>query len=216
MDIDLWMLLVLPLGLGLLGFIEPCSIGSTLLFVKYLEEKNAASKVVETVVFALTRGVFIGALGALAAFIGSAFVDLQRLFWVSLGSVYLVLGGLYLFGQQRRLTGLLGPIFRRNLGMRGAVTLGVVFGLNIPACAAPLLAAIFAASFGAATVAQGFWMMAIFGVALSLPLIAAVSWTRARAALTRVAGITERAPFWIGVVLVVLGAWSIYLGLDAS
>jgi cytochrome c-type biogenesis protein len=29
-------LVVVPVGLGLLGFIEPCSIGSTLLLVKYL------------------------------------------------------------------------------------------------------------------------------------------------------------------------------------
>jgi hypothetical protein len=27
----------LPLGLGLLGFIEPCSVGSSMLFIKHLE-----------------------------------------------------------------------------------------------------------------------------------------------------------------------------------
>lgn len=36
---DLWALIVLPLGLGLLGFVEPCSVGSSLLFVKYLPSR---------------------------------------------------------------------------------------------------------------------------------------------------------------------------------
>lgn len=203
------------LVLGLLGFIEPCSIGSTVLFVKYLEGEEAATKVVHTTVFAVTRGVFIGALGALAAFVGAAFIDVQRSFWVLLGSAYILLGVVYLLGQQWKLMRVLGPIARRARTGRGAATLGLVFGLNVPACAAPLLAAIFAASFGAATVAQGFWMMAIFGVALSLPLVVAVSSIRARATLERFARLAERAPFWMGIVLIVLGAWSVYLGLNA-
>lgn len=210
------MLLVLPLGLGLLGFIEPCSIGSTVLFVKYLEGVDALTKVAHTTVFAVTRGVFIGGLGALAAFIGSTFIDVQRSFWVLLGSAYIVLGAVYLFRQQWRLTQMLGPLATRARTGRGAATLGLVFGLNIPACAAPLLAAIFGASFGAATVAQGFWVMAIFGLALSLPLVIAVAWTRARAALDRLTRMAERAPVWMGVVLIVLGAWSVYLGFTVT
>lgn len=120
------MLLVLPLGLGLLGFIEPCTVGSSLLFVKYLEGKQPAEKLLETGVFAITRAVFIGALGAMAALIGSAFLDL----------------------------------------------------------------------------------------ALSFPLVAVVFWGRARAALDRMAQAAERLPFWTGVVFVVLGIWSVYLGLN--
>lgn len=89
----------------------------------------------------------------------------------------------------------------------------MLFGLNIPACAAPLLAAVFAASAGTATVAQGFWVMAVFGLALSLPLVVAVFWARARGWLDRLAALTHRVPFWTGVAFVVLGAWSVYLGV---
>lgn len=211
---DLWMLLVLPLGLGLLGFIEPCTVGSSLLFVKYLEGKQPAAKLLETGVFAITRAVFIGTLGAMAALIGSAFLDLQRWFWVLLGAGYVVLGGIYLARQHWRLMRVLGPTLDRARSARGAATLGVLFGLNIPACAAPLLAAVFAASFGTTTVAQGFWMMALFGLALSFPLVAVVFSGRARAALDRMAQAAERLPFWTGVVFVVLGTWSVYLGLN--
>lgn len=210
---DLWTFLVLPVGLGLLGFIEPCTVGSSLLFVKYLEGKKAAAKLLETGVFAATRALFIGSLGALAALIGSAFLDLQRWFWVLLGSAYVVLGVVYLLGKHWKLMRVLGPKLNRVRTARGAAALGVIFGLNIPACAAPLLAAVFAASFGTATVAQGFGMMAVFGLALSLPLVAAVFWARAQGWLDRIAALTQRVPFWTGVVFVVLGVWSVYLGI---
>ncbi len=183
---DLWALVVLPLGLGLLGFVEPCTVGSSLLFVKYLEGRRAAAKLLETAIFALTRALFIGALGAVAALVGSAFLDAQRWFWVLLGAAYVLLGVLYLTRQHGRLVRVLGPTRNR----RGAAALGVLFGLNIPACAAPLLGAVFAASLGTASVAQGFWVMTLFGLALS-----------------------GRRPFWTGVVFVLLGAWSAYSGL---
>lgn len=212
---DVWALVLLPLGLGLLGFIEPCTVGSSLLFVKYLEGKEAAAKLLETGVFAVTRALFIGALGAAAALVGSAFLDVQRWFWVLLGSAYVLLGLLYLLGEHWRLMRVLGPKLNRARTTRGAATLGVLFGLNIPACAAPLLAALFAASLGTASVAQGFGVMAIFGLALSLPLIAAVFWGRARGWLDRLAALSNRIPFWTGVVFVLLGLWSIYFGVTA-
>lgn len=212
---DLWALIVLPLGLGLLGFIEPCTVGSSLLFVKYLEGKQTAAKVLETGVFAVTRALFIGALGAAAALVGSAFLDVQRWFWIVLGAAYIVLGLLYLAGQHWRLMRVLGPTLERGRSTGGAATLGLVFGLNIPACAAPLLAAVFAASLGTATVAQGFGVMGLFGLALSLPLVVAVLWGRARAWLDRLAALSGRIPFWTGVVFVVLGLWSIYFGVSA-
>jgi hypothetical protein len=36
--------ILLPIGLGLFGFIEPCSIGSTLVFIKVMEGKTTAVK----------------------------------------------------------------------------------------------------------------------------------------------------------------------------
>lgn len=210
---DIWALLVLPLGLGLVGFVEPCTVGSSLLFVKYLEGKEVAAKVVETGVFAATRALFIGALGAAAALVGTSFLDVQRWFWVVLGGAYIVLGVIYLAGRQGKLMRVLGPRLTRTRTTKGAAALGVLFGLNIPACAAPLLAAVFAASLGTASIAQGFWVMAVFGLALSLPLVVAVFWGRARGWLDRVAALSNRIPFWTGVVFVVLGVWSVYFGI---
>lgn len=211
--LDLWALILVPLGLGLLGFIEPCTVGSSLLFVKYLEGKDRASKVIETTALAVTRAVFIGALGAMAAFIGSVLLELQRGFWMLLGAAYVVLGAFYLARQQWRFMRMLGPTPARTHQARGAAMLGIVFGLNIPACAAPLLGALMAASAGAGSVARGFVVMAVFGLALSVPLLILVVWGRARAWLDWLAAFSERVPRWTGVVFVGLGAWSIYFGV---
>ena len=78
-------LIGLSIGLGLLGFVEPCTIGSHLLFVKYLEGKASVEQMTQMAVFAVTRALLIGALGAAAAFIGSTILDLQRGFWIVLG-----------------------------------------------------------------------------------------------------------------------------------
>lgn len=34
---SVWNLVFLPVGLGLLGFVEQCSIGSSLLFIRYMK-----------------------------------------------------------------------------------------------------------------------------------------------------------------------------------
>lgn len=91
--------LVVPAVLGLVGFIEPCSIGSSLIFIKYLERKDAARKLAETVLFAVTRATFIGMLGVLAVLLGAAFLGLQKGAWIVLGAVYLFIGALYVTGR---------------------------------------------------------------------------------------------------------------------
>src|SRR3546814_1366678 len=67
----------------------------------------------------------------------------------------------------------LGPSLKRLGRLRGSAGLGLLFGLNIPACAAPLLLALLAgAATTGATLLSGFVALAVFGLALSLPLVA--------------------------------------------
>jgi cytochrome c-type biogenesis protein len=100
------------------------------------------------------------------------------------------------------------------------MALGVLFGLNIPACAAPLIFALLgaAAAGGAAgaTLVSGFLSLALFGLALSLPLVVAVMFDPARSALDWLAGLSRRIPFWTGVLLVALGVWSVWFALFVS
>lgn len=210
---------LLPFGLGLLGFIEPCSLGSSLIFVKYMEGKSAGAKLAEVGLFAGTRALFIGLLGLLAPLFGAAFLGFQRAAWIALGAAYLLLGLLYVFGKARLLMTSLGPSLSRLSGLRGSAGLGVLFGLNIPACAAPLIFALVGAAaaggVAGATMLSGFISLALFGFALSLPLVVAVLVAPARAALDRLAGLSARVPVWTGLVLIALGLWSIGFALFA-
>ena len=210
-------LVAIPAGLGLIGFAEPCSIGSSLVFAKYLEGKSAAAKVAETSLFALTRAVFIGLLGVFAALLGALFLDLQRGAWLLLGGGYVLLGLLLATGRARALMVTIGPDLRRLSGLSGSTGLGLLFGLNIPACAAPLLLALLAgtAAVSGATLIAGFVSLAVFGLALSLPLVAVVLVPAARGLLDRLAGLSGRFPVVAGIILAALGAWSIWFGLFA-
>ena len=100
---------------------------------------------------------------------------------------------------------------------RGSALLGIVFGINIPACAAPLIFALLGAAaargVAGATLASGFISLAVFGLALSLPLAAVVLYPPARRALDWLAGLSRRIPVWTGGVLFALGVWSVWLGL---
>jgi cytochrome c-type biogenesis protein len=209
--------ILLPIGLGLFGFVEPCSIGSTLIVIKQLEGKSTADKLAQIVVFAGTRAAFIGLLGVLGVLLGTAFLGFQRTAWIALGVLYATLGVLYLTNRIGSFMISLGPSLARLADIRGSAALGVLFGLNIPACAAPLLLALLAAAAASgaagATIANGFVSLALFGFALSLPLIVAVLFEPARRALDWLAGLSRRLPFWTGLVLVALGAWSIWFGL---
>ena len=219
-ELGAFQLVVLPIGLGLLGFVEPCSIGSTLIFVKYLEGKVFADKLAQVSVFAVTRAVLIGALGVAAVVIGTAFIAFQKAAWIVLGAIYVAVGLLYIFRRAGALKISLGPTLGRLSGLRGSMALGLLFGLNIPACAAPLLFALLgmaAAGAGSGgTLAAGFISLFLFGLALSLPIAAAVLIAPARRALDWLSGLSQRLPLWTGLLLVALGFWSIGFGLLAE
>lgn len=218
---DLVALVLFPFALGLLGFIEPCSIGSSLLFLKYVEGCEAVERVAHTVLFTLTRATFMGGLGALAALIGATVLGIQKAGWLFLGAVYVVVGVMYVTGKAGSLARRVGPRLDRLSGTRGAVGLAVLFGLNVPACAAPLLFAVLGSatvsgSSGLSEVGKGFLSLAVFGLALSMPLVVVVAWSRARRLLDRLSRRSARVPTWFGVLLVVFGLWSLYFGLFVS
>jgi cytochrome c-type biogenesis protein len=206
-------LVLLPIGLGLLGFIEPCSIGSTLIFVKYLEGKDAAEKIAQVGAFTVIRALLIGFMGMIAAVLGAAFLGFQKAAWIILGTGYILIGLLYLTGKARTLMVSLGPTFARFSDARGSALLGMLFGMNIPACAAPLIFALLGGAAAGATLASGFISLAVFGLALSLPLAAAVLYPPARRALDWLAGLSRRIPVWTGAALFALGLWSVWLGV---
>ena len=212
-----WTFILFPLGLGLLGFIEPCSIGASLLFLKSLERNPPSVRLMQGVVFTATRAGFMGALGAATALIGGAFLGFQRAAYIMLGFLYVGLGLIYLSGRAERFMRSIGPGLTTLSTVRGSAALAVFFGLNVPACAGPLLAAVLgsAAVAGAAEVWQGFYMLALFGLGLSAPLLAALAFPSAQRVLERLSKLAGRVPLLIGLLFVLIGLWSIYFGWSA-
>jgi len=214
---DLIRLLILPIGLGLVGFLEPCSMGTNLLFAKYVEGKDRAARLTQVGVFTITRGLFLGALGLLAGLLGTAFLGFQKGVWVVLGTVYLLIGGLYVLGKAGALMRTIGPGLSRISDRQGSAGLGVLFGLNIPVCAAPLIFVLLgtatASSSAGGAMTGSIVSLGIFGLALSLPLVLAVLFVPAGRALDRLAALSVRLPTWTGAVFLLLGVWSIYFGL---
>jgi cytochrome c-type biogenesis protein len=216
-DPTLLNLVFLPFGLGLLGFIEPCSIGASLLFLKSTEGNPPAVKIMQALVFTFTRAFFIGVLGALAALVGTPFLNFQRFGYILLGSVYVTLGLIYLAGQARRLMRTVGPKLSQLSTVRGSAALALFFGLNVPACSLPLLAALLgsAAVASAASVWRGFLMLALFGLGLSAPLLVALAVGPAQQLIERLASYSRRVPTTIGILFIAIGSWSIWFGIVA-
>ncbi|MFV2093776.1 MAG: hypothetical protein ACC634_11895, partial [Hyphomicrobiales bacterium] len=142
MDPDLINLVFIPIGLGLLGFVEPCSVGSSLLFINFIEGRSRASKLSQAAIFTITRALFFGAMGAGVAVFGALFIDLQKGGWLLLGTAYLLLGIVFLVGKGGILARTIGVGMARLSEKRGSAVMGVFFGLNIPACSAPLVFAL--------------------------------------------------------------------------
>ena len=61
--------------------------------------------------------------------------------------------------------------------------------------------------------ARGFVTLALFGLALSLPMAVPLLWEPARRALDRLAALSGRVPVVIGLLLAAVGIWSIWFGL---
>ena len=211
---------LLALGLGLMGFVEPCTMGSNLILIKHLEHRPAYVRIGQVLIYAATRGLFMGLLGWLAALIGTYFFGLQRGLWIGLGGIYLLLGAVYLAGRRQWLMMTFGPSLSRLSGARGSAALGVLFGFNVPACAAPLIFVLLGMTAsntaGGQAQLQGFLLLMLFGLALSAPLVLAMAWAPARRALDWLAGLSVRLPRLTGIVLGALGLWSIGFGLFAN
>ncbi len=60
---------LVPIAFGLLGFIEPCSIGANIIFLGYLQSRDSG-KIFEAVKFTVTRALFLGLIGLAAGVLG--------------------------------------------------------------------------------------------------------------------------------------------------
>lgn len=197
-------LAVMPMLFGLIGFIEPCSLGINIIFLNRIRMFHRAKRISETLIFAFVRGFFLALVGLSAAFIGSKIITLQSSFFVILGGVYIFLGGLAILNMYR-------PIFKYEINIskylknRGSITLGFAFGLIIPACAISFVLALIGKSIFLGNLLEGFVSLFIFGIALSFPLVVISCFDKSNEIITKISEKARRIPWLAGVVLIVVG-----------
>jgi len=213
MELSLYTLLLLPAALGLLGFIEPCTIGAHLIFLETQHARSKAEKMHAVTVFIAVRSLTAGIFGAFVAFLGQLMVGIQTNLWLVFGSIYLVMGVLFFFGR--------GGLIKHRINLAPAkwkrasnpAVLGVAFGLNIPACAAPVIFGLLGLAASVGSILAGFLMMFIFGLALSLPLIILAAVPALAAHLAKLGNYLREKTWILGLVFVLLGIWSIWFGI---
>ena len=216
MDYSLQTLFILPIALGLLGFIEPCTIGGHLVFLNTQNERSEAEKIKAVVIFLLTRSFVAGLFGALITFLGQSLISLQTGIWLAFGLIYLAMGFIFLSGN--------AGIIKHRIDLAPAAWktaqnpfyLGLAFGLNIPACAAPILFGLLGLAATTGSVLAGFGMMFLFGLFLSLPLVPFALIPGLSKYLERLSGKLKNTRWIVGVVFIGLGLWSIWFGLNVD
>ena len=204
--------LLTPIGLGLLGFVEPCSLGANAVFLSHVAPLSGWRRVAEALTFTLSRGVFLGLLGAAAGTVGGAVLALQRWYILALGVVFVLLGVLVLTDGSRYLPRLRGlGVGQLQQVHSTALLLGVVFGLSAPVCATPLLAALVARSLPLGT-AGGFLQLFVFGVAMSAPLLGLAVWRGWQQGLRRLRALRPSVPYLAGGALLLIEVYGIASG----
>ncbi len=213
MDLTLQTLILLPIGLGLLGFIEPCTIGGHLLFLDTQKSRSGVEKLGAVAIFVATRSLVVGLSGAFIAFVGQRLIGVQTGIWLVFGLIYLGIGLAFLAGH----AGLVK--FRIDLApatwkrARSPLVLGLAFGLNIPACAAPILFGLLGLAATSGTLVTGFSMMFLFGLFLSLPLVVFALVPQLAGGLDQLGEKLRGMGWLVGAIFVALGLWSIWFGL---
>ncbi|MBV1865536.1 MAG: hypothetical protein KUG74_14040 [Rhodobacteraceae bacterium] len=199
--------------MGVLGFVEPCTIGGHLLFLDTQKGRSQYDKRSAVTRFILARTLVTGSGGALFAWLGQELVGLQTLLAVFFGAMYLAIGLYFLLG--------LAGLFNRQFNLspnawqraQNPVLLGLAFGLNIPATAAPVLFVLLGLPLAASSLITGLITMAIFAFALSFPLIVFTLYPPLSNRMDALASGFQRARWFVGVLFAALGLWSIWFGL---
>jgi cytochrome c-type biogenesis protein len=207
---EVYQITLIPIAFGLLGFVEPCSIGANVIFLSYLQARKAG-KIFEAIKFTVTRALFLGLIGLLMGVVGQPMRTGTYSYSLLLGVGYVVLGLLGLWWSYRG-TGLASLDLGRYLPKEGAFPLGVIFGLTAPACSLPLFLALLGLG-----VIEGAWVgfvsLFLFGLALSAPLVLIARSEKAEEILrslgkkaTKVGSLADLLLISVGVITILI-AW---------
>ena len=200
-------LFVIPVLFGLVGFLTPCSLGVNFIFLAYINGKERAARLKLAITFTLARAVFLSTLGILFALIGQQIVGFEFIYRKAIGLLFVVLGGLFImnkFGYISFPGAKFLNYFRQGTG-GSAATLGILFGLDIPACSTPLLIYLLGRTVLQGEVFFGAISLMVFGIAMSLPLVLISFFEGSNNFITRVSRGSGALSYGAGILLMLLG-----------
>ena len=212
MDINSYAV-ALSFGLGLLGFVEPCSIGAHMLFLGAQRARPMQQRLWAVAIFLAARVAVMGGFGGLIVVLGQRLIGVQTGAWLVFGAIYLLLGIGFLFGWERALRHRIGLAPEHWKAASNPLVQGLAFGLNIPACAAPILFGLIGTATASGSTATGILMMAVFAAGLTLPLLPLSAVPRLAGSLDRLADWLRPRRWLFGSIFIALGLWSIWFGL---
>jgi cytochrome c-type biogenesis protein len=187
----------IPVLFGLIGFIQPCSVGINAIFLGHLRGRN---KLAEILKFAAVRSIFLAIFGLVAGLIGRVFYFQKEV----LAAFYLLLGALFIVGRFKAVPmpniSLLGV-----LGIRCTPS-ALTFGLTVPACTVPLLMALLARAAFVGDLLYAPASLFVFGLALSLPIILPAC---SENTMERISRTVHVAPYIGGLALALMGIYAL-------
>jgi len=201
-------LMLVPLAFGLFGFIEPCSLGINAIFLNHINAFSRRKRILETLIFTFVRGSILALVGLSAAFIGRKFITVQSSLFLILGIVYVSLGLVIIFKKYIPFLNFSIDFFK-YFGNKKTISLGIIFGVIIPACSIPFIIALIGQAALTQSLLEGFITLFVFGIALSLPLLVISMFDASNNIIQWLAKKAKNIPLITGIILILFGILTI-------
>lgn len=199
--------LVAPIGLGIVGAFTPCALGINAVFLTYLAGKGRAARLAQAALITGVRAAFLTALGLLFGLFGQSVAAFVRGYQQVIALVIITVGVVFVVNAFVTIPMPRVRLVRPGNGTTGALGLGAVFGLDIPACTSPLLIGLLAQTVLVGHWASGALSLFLFGIGMSLPLVAVSLFDGVNRGLVATAR-RWRTPAYVmaGALFILLGA----------
>ena len=196
--------LLVAFSLGLVAAFTPCALGINLLLVGALRDRPRAARLRQVALFASVRAGFLALVGLLFGFLAREMGLLTTRYQQAISVLIILLGVLFIVSVYRPINVPL-PALGQRLGQRrgSMLGLGLLFGLDIPACASPLFYAVLSKTIFAGELVAGTLALVVFGLGMTLPIVAFVNFDGLSQALTDFARRRRVTFAWIGGVVLI-------------
>ncbi|WP_432256517.1 cytochrome c biogenesis protein CcdA [Limimaricola sp. AA108-03] len=184
-----------------------------MLFLSAQQGRTLRQRLGSALVFLLARLCVMGGFGGLIVVLGQRLIGVQAGMWLVFGAIYLGLGIAIIAKGDKKLRGRVRFAPDRWKIADAPLLQGAAFGLNIPACAAPILFGLIGTATVSGSAATGVLMMSVFALALTLPLIPLSVAPGLAGGLDQVANWLKPRRWLLGAIFIGLGLWSIWFGL---